>query len=126
MKIKQIMEDALDVIENSGLSCAHEEAVAQALCIAVEGYDKQEPVAYIGNRLLDMGCGGIVLNRDKDSKDFEDSTHVTPLYTHPQKELSDEDILKHNICVEGLEYYVSAPDDDLLKFARAVLKAARE
>jgi len=40
---KQVMEDALDIIENGESSYGQKEGVAQALRKAIEGYDKQEP-----------------------------------------------------------------------------------
>jgi hypothetical protein len=47
-----------------------------------------------------------------------------PLYTHPVKELTDEEIMD---CIEDKTgYSFNACDEDLLDFARAILKKAQE
>ena len=44
---------------------------------------------------------------------------MLPVYTHPMRELSDEEIMN--------EWYSECcPNGDLIKFARAILKKARE
>ena len=47
-----------------------------------------------------------------------------PLYTHPAKTLTDEEIMD---CIEDKTgYSFNACDEDLLDFARAILKKAQE
>ena len=47
-----------------------------------------------------------------------------PLYTHPVKELTDEEIMD---CIEDKTgYSFNACDEDLLDFARAILRKAQE
>jgi len=46
----------------------------------------------------------------------------TPLYTHPMRELSDEEI--ENVGRENLSYWDSY-DEGLMLFARAIIKASR-
>ena len=49
---------------------------------------------------------------------------LTPLYTHPAKELTDEEI---TICMGSLPKYNSEiVDEDLVNFARAILRKAQE
>jgi hypothetical protein len=69
-----------------------------------------EPVAWMHPKTLECGHGGNV--------DWED-TGCIPLYTHPVKELTDEEI-KECMCSVKLE------GGDLHGFARAILRKASE
>ena len=90
---------------------------------------KNEPVAWI-NRKGKNGEHGY-LEWDKD----DESEINTPLYTHPVKELADGEILKtcikHGIydCIS--DSYIkddgtNSLDEDLIRFARAILRKASE
>jgi hypothetical protein len=67
-----------------------------------------EPVAWMNPDTLECGHGGNV--------DWED-TGCIPLYTHPVKELTDEEIME-------LSYMTS--DNDPIAFVRAILRKAQE
>jgi len=47
-----------------------------------------------------------------------------PLYTHPAKELTDEEIIACTGCLP--KYNSEIVDEDLVKFARAILRKAQE
>jgi hypothetical protein len=52
------------------------------------------------------------------------SSKSIPLYTHPAKTLTDEEIMD---CIEDKTgYSFNACDEDLLDFARAILRKAQE
>ena len=80
-----------------------------------------EPVGWIGyqeDRLVSF------LQNFQQVNQFLDATNptgkVVPLYTHPVKELTDEEILE--ICDLG-EWH---KDEFAIKFARAILRKAQE
>ena len=78
-----------------------------------------EPVAWIGKPELQFGFTDTRVTNEKESWDD------IPLYTHPVKELTDEEILP--IYTEYSSYY----DDqrlfvDIYGFARAILRKAQE
>ena len=75
-----------------------------------------EPVAWI-NRKGKNGEHGY-LEWDKD----DEAEINTPLYTHPVKELTDEEIKALWKPMPDTKTY----DSDVLKFARAILRKAQE
>jgi len=88
MKIKQVMEEALLMMRGAVLDSQNTEGfveeyqdAATALRKAIEGYDKQEPVAWTSIRkleLLDKGeASGVYPTKQPE--------HNVPLYTNPQK-----------------------------------------
>jgi hypothetical protein len=86
--------------------------------INVEGgtVKMNEPVAWIDPKELDMDVSTSVTK----TKQFDGDI---PLYTHPVKELTDEEIGQiWKDCMESPYMQVSNP----VGFARAVLKKARE
>ena len=75
---------------------------------------KNEPVAWMDKRT--SKC--VVFINTPPSEDW------IPLYTHPAKTLTDEEIMD---CIEDKTgYSFNACDEDLLDFARAILKKASE
>ena len=60
------------------------------------------------------------LDWDKSNLNYGSEFHdVVPLYTHPVKELTDEEIIA---CIDEIE-----PDTaDMIRFARAILRKAQE
>jgi hypothetical protein len=72
-----------------------------------------EPVAWMNPKSLECGYGGEV--------DWED-TGCIPLYTHPAKTLTDEEIKQLWKPMPDTKTY----DSDILKFARAILRKAQE
>ena len=68
-----------------------------------------EPVAWMNSK------GDIILPAMQANKEYN-----IPLYTHPVKELTDEEILQFR---DKVPYSYSA---DLLEFARAILRKASE
>jgi hypothetical protein len=78
-----------------------------------------EPVAYVDNvwinrpdLAMDLGIGQMFSR-------CQLSDHQIPLYTHPVKELTDEEI---TACIDESE-----PDTtDMIRFARAILRKAQE
>ena len=77
---------------------------------------KNEPVAWI-NRKGKNGEHGY-LEWDKD----DESEINTPLYTHPVKELTDEEIIKVYEDMLG----VASAKGSAIDFARAILRKAQE
>ena len=58
--------------------------------------------------------------------DAYDEGTLTPLYTHPEKTLTDEEILEiANQCLIGATAWHN-PDLDPIEFARAILRKAQE
>jgi hypothetical protein len=79
-----------------------------------------EPVAY---GMLDKD-GGIYDSISPEEHDREEGAYTIPLYTYPVKDLTDEEIMD---CIEDKTgYSFNACDEDLLDFARAILKKASE
>ena len=74
-----------------------------------------EPVAWINK----TGSHGY-LEWDKD----DEAEINTPLYTHPVKELTAEEIIACTSCLP--RYNSEIVDEDLVKFARAILRKAQE
>ena len=79
-----------------------------------------EPVAYVDNvwinrpdLAMDLGIGQMFSR-------CQLSDHQIPLYTHPAKTLTDEEILQFR---DEVPYSYSK---DLIDFARAILKKAQE
>jgi phosphosulfolactate phosphohydrolase-like enzyme len=78
-----------------------------------------EPVAWTSQDVLDADhIIKAVVRREQDEQ------HTIPLYTHPVKELTDEEILELTKDSSVFEYREF--DDDLVRFARAILKKAQE
>ena len=76
-----------------------------------------EPVAWISRDVLDADhIIKAVVRREQDEQ------HTIPLYTHPVKELTDEEIAE----VFDNTFKVRDFDDAFLKFARAILRKAQE
>ena len=77
---------------------------------------KNEPVAWIGKDELQFGFTDTRVTNEKESWDD------IPLYTHPVKELTDEEIqlLINDVPDYDIDTY------DLLNFARAILKKVSE
>jgi hypothetical protein len=76
-----------------------------------------EPVAWISQDVLDADhIIKAVVRREQDEQ------HTIPLYTHPAKELTDEEIAE----VFDNTFKVRDFDDAFLKFARAILRKAQE
>jgi hypothetical protein len=74
-----------------------------------------EPVAWIGKPELQFGFTDTRVTNEKESWDD------IPLYTHPVKELTDEEI-KDFIAT----FPIIFTPDDLVIFARAILRKAQE
>ncbi len=72
-----------------------------------------EPVAWMNPKSLECGYGGKV--------DWED-TGCIPLYTHPAKTLTDEEITE--IVSEKLETWNTK--EAMIDFAKAILRKAQE
>ena len=82
------------------------------------GNTKQLPIAYCED--LDsfgMNVASQLLGLNSTDKEFLE----TPLYTHPQKELSNEEIAK----IAGKVFYHWYSMDDMIDYARAIIKASR-
>jgi hypothetical protein len=81
-----------------------------------------EPVAWISQDVLDADhIIKAVVRREQDEQ------HTIPLYTHPAKELTDEEILsltgfKNN----PYDIFIEYEKEDLIEFARAILRKAQE
>jgi hypothetical protein len=75
-----------------------------------------EPVAWIGKDELQFGFTDTRVTNEKESWDD------IPLYTHPVKELTDEEIAE----VFDNTFKVRDFEDAFLKFARAILRKAQE
>ena len=73
-----------------------------------------EPVAWMNPKSLECGYGGEV--------DWED-TGCIPLYTHPVKELTDEEIIEVHVNTPFIDGYLNK---NLIDFARAILRKAQE
>jgi hypothetical protein len=74
-----------------------------------------KPVAW---GMLDKD-GGIYDSISPEEHDREEGAYTIPLYTHPVKELTDEEIIA---CIDESE-----PDTtDMIRFARAILRKAQE
>ena len=83
--------------------------------------DKLQPVAWMETYKGEPNN----LDWDKSNLNYGSEFHdVVPLYTHPVKELTDEEI---TACMGFLPKYNSEiTDEDLVKFARAILRKAQE
>jgi hypothetical protein len=80
-----------------------------------------EPVAW----MYEKSNGASKLSFVKEKMLWEDMTE-TPLYTHPAKTLTDEEIIAiSNGCLVGATAWHN-PDLDPIEFARAILKKAQE
>ena len=78
-----------------------------------------KPVAWIGKPELQFGFTDTRVTNEKESWDD------IPLYTHPAKELTDEEIQELALCDE---FWISEDCTifDWHKFARAILRKAQE
>jgi hypothetical protein len=75
-----------------------------------------EPVAWMVEDDEDIS---FILNGKGLAKPDNSWKSVTPVYTHPVKELTDEEI---TACIDEIE-----PDTaDMIRFARAILRKAQE
>jgi hypothetical protein len=78
-----------------------------------------EPVAWMFQGAFDIST---YVSFEKPNLDIY--PNPTPLYTHPAKTLTDEEIMD---CIEDKTgYSFNACDEDLLDFARAILRKAQE
>ena len=80
--------------------------------------EMNEPVAWISRDVLDADhIIKAVVRREQDEQ------HTIPLYTHPVKELTDEEIRTiQAIChLKDVGY-----DNFIMRFARAILRKAQE
>jgi len=81
-----------------------------------------EPVAWMWS---EDGCNlGVVLDQDKQIGKQEFRDYSIPLYTHPAKTLTDEEIDEVGIITLGSIW--KCYDDELVDFARAILRKAQE
>jgi hypothetical protein len=78
---------------------------------------KNEPVAWIGETLM----GRQYINGQKDELPVG-----TALYTHPVKELTDEEILECMCFVDAVDLDGAWEITGLMDFARAILRKAQE
>jgi len=79
-----------------------------------------EPVAW---GMLDSE-GGIYDSISPAEHDREEGAYTIPLYTHPSKDLTDEEIIAiSNGCLVGATAWHN-PDLDPIEFARAILRKA--
>ena len=80
-----------------------------------------EPVAWM---IKTLDGRSLMLYGEEQPPKFEQAVQYIPLYTHPVKELTDEEI---TACMGFLPKYNSEiTDEDLVKFARAILRKAQE
>jgi hypothetical protein len=67
---------------------------------------------------------------EKDPSDWTVHEHpdvpVIPLYTHPAKTLTDEEILQQAEWMFGTYFFESIDDPYWIEFARAILRKAQE
>jgi len=76
-----------------------------------------EPVAWISQDVLDADhIIKAVVRREQDEQ------HTIPLYTHPVRELTDEEITE----IFDTTFEVRDYEDSFIKFARAILRKAQE
>jgi hypothetical protein len=76
-----------------------------------------EPVAWISRDVLDADhIIKAVVRREQDEQ------HTIPLYTHPVRELTDEEITE----IFDTTFEVRDYEDSFIKFARAILRKAQE
>ena len=90
-----------------------------------------EPVAWMWN---EDGCNfGVVLDQDKQigKKEFQD--YNIPLYTHPAKTLTDEEIWEvidncFGVHVFNLDYQIALDEarEDAFELVKAILRKASE
>jgi len=74
-----------------------------------------EPVAWIGKNELQFGFTETMVTNEKESWDD------IPLYTHPSKDLTDEEITEiYN------KVYKEGHDNQVIALARAILRKANE
>ena len=86
-----------------------------------------EPVAYVDNvwinrpdLAMDLGIGQMFSR-------CQLSDHQIPLYTHPVKELTDEEILSLTGFKDNpYDIFIEYEKEDLIEFARAILRKAQE
>ena len=81
--------------------------------MAGEYVSYNEPVAW---GMLDKD-GGIYDSISPEEHDREEGAYTIPLYTHPAKTLTDEEIWK---------LWVKHLNDDIIVFARAILRKAQD
>ena len=79
-----------------------------------------EPVAW----MVKAPDGEYLVFKQSDHPVMADCTYV-PLYTHPAKTLTDEEILIEAKYQPNLGYYLAC-EYDVLDFARAILRKAQE
>jgi len=78
-----------------------------------------EPVAWIGKNELQFGFTETTVTSEKESWDD------IPLYTHPAKTLTDEEIAKLADDILGYQIY-GYKESGVYEFARAILRKAQE
>jgi hypothetical protein len=84
---------------------------------------KNEPVAWMMKSNDPDYVSDYIMFKTPERKD-KISHQAIPLYTHPAKTLTDEEIMD---CIEDKTgYSFNACDEDLLDFARAILRKAQE
>ena len=82
-----------------------------------------KPIAWIWS---EDGCNmGVCLDQDKQIGKQEFQDYSIPLYTHPAKTLTDEEILIEAKYQPNLGYYLAC-EYDVLDFAKAILRKAQE
>ena len=87
----------------------------ETVLLSLSGVDMGEPVAW----MYEKPNGASKLSFVKEKMIWEDMTE-TPLYTHPAKTLTDEEILQFR---DKVPYSLGS---DLIEFARAILRKAQE
>jgi hypothetical protein len=80
---------------------------------------KNEPVAW---GMLDSE-GGIYDTICPEEHDREEGDYTIPLYTHPAKTLTDEEIIKVHVNTPFIDGYLNK---NLIEFARAILRKAQD
>jgi hypothetical protein len=80
-----------------------------------------EPVAWIDPRELDMAVSTSVTKNKQFDTDI-------PLYTHPAKTLTDEEIIEtvKDHFIGAIKLGIVLTNDNVLDFARAILRKAQE
>ena len=92
-------------------------------CINGDLRMNNKPIAWIWS---EDGCNmGVCLDQDKQIGKQEFQDYSIPLYTHPAKTLTDEEILIEAKYQPNLGYYLAC-EYDVLDFAKAILRKAQE
>ena len=78
-----------------------------------------EPVAWMTAKGIQDVC--TVNEKEEMGNDFDD--YIIPLYTHPAKTLTDEEIL---FIADEVDIPDAPNTKDLMEFARAILRKAQE